>query len=281
MLALPGVIITVNPPLHTFAHHAMTTCWVITLAHDNRAEAGGICQEMFREIDRLEDELSRFRDSSSVARIGFLQPGKFHPLSEDAFECLKTAQEVWKVTGGAFDVTIGPLMDAPPGEPSAAPFGMDLLELDEDDLAVRVHAGGLLVDLGGIGKGYALDCLARILDDYEVKSALLNAGGSTILALDPPPGMPAWEANVGGDTPKTRVEIPLHNRALSASGLDVKGQHIVDPRTKRRIAPGRARVHVLAPTAAQADAFSTAFMVMDDEEIEEVLRRRPDVERAR
>ncbi len=256
----------------------MATRWELTLALDNRAEAGGICQEMFREIDRLEDELSRFRDHSSVARIGFLEPGGFHPLGEDAFYCLRIAREVWEATNGAFDVTIGPLLDAVTDEPPSAPLGMDLIELDEDNLAVRVAAKGLRVDLGGIGKGYALDCLARLVADYEVESALLNAGGSTILALDPPPGLEAWQANVGGDTPESRHEIPLRNRALSASGLDVKGQHILDPRSGKRVAPGRARIHVLAPDAAHADAFSTAFLVIKKDEIEDVLARRPDVE---
>ena len=125
--------------------------------------------------------------------------------------------------------------------------------------------------------------MAALLREWEIASALLCASTSTLLALDPPPGEEGWAAQIGPDAAPQRLK--LANRALSASGLAVKGSHIIDTRTGGPAA-GRFRAWAVAPTAlrqaqggvslsnaaALADALSTAFMVMSDEEIRAYCR---------
>jgi thiamine biosynthesis lipoprotein len=132
----------------------------------------------------------------------------------------------------------------------------------------------LHLDLGAIGKGYALDCLAGVLDEWSVRQACLQSGGSTALAMEPPEGEAGWPVGVG-DPPAERI-LDLRHRALSGSGIAVKGAHVIDRRTGLPAAR-RTRVWALAKTAALSDALSTAFFVMDDAAIAAYCAREPGV----
>jgi thiamine biosynthesis lipoprotein len=135
---------------------------------------------------------------------------------------------------------------------------------------------GLLVDLGGIGKGYALDRMGERLADWGLTNALLRASTSTVLGLGAPTlDAAGWAVTRSHDG--TREEIVLRDRAMSSSGREVQGDHIIDPRTGLP-ATHRKRVWVVAPDATLADALSTACMVMSDEEIRALLSTHPEVE---
>ena len=243
----------------------------------------------FEEIDLIEQDLSRYRDTSDVARINQLAPNHPVRVGPHAFACLKAAAAIHAGTAGAFDVTIGPLMACwrnpdrslrrPSDEELAqarARVGMHLVVLDDTAYTVAVKVEGVVVDLGGIGKGYAADCAARLLAEWQIHAAFISAGSSTVLALDPPPGKPGWAVGAGGigDQPHTQT-IQLCNRALSGSATRVKGRHIMDPRTGRPAAAAIA-TWALCPKATTADALSTAFMVMRPEEVEQYCERHPD-----
>jgi thiamine biosynthesis lipoprotein len=128
------------------------------------------------------------------------------------------------------------------------------------------------LDLGAIGKGFALDLAASVLRDWDVGSALLNAGGSTALAVGDEPWLVGaggpWGAQVGRDA------VRLANASLSGSGFEVKGLHIVDPRTGLASQRHRA-AWAMAPTGALSDAYSTAFLVMDTTAVEACCRNQP------
>ena len=131
------------------------------------------------------------------------------------------------------------------------------------------------VDLGGIGKGYALDRAARMLrEDWNIEHALLNAGSSTLLAMGDNGRDKGWVVNAGGDD---EPPVLLENSALSATGFEVRGAHVIDPRTFRPVARKRKRTWACATSAALSDALSTAFMVMTDKEIDALAAKYDDV----
>lgn len=242
-------------------HDAMATTFQIAIAGEEPAYARQAAAAVFVELDLVEARLSRFAEGSDIFRINRLRPGEATLVHLDTYECLRIAEEVRHDTAGAFDVAYL--------SPAAAP---PYFELDEDNHTVRVLREGVQLDLGGIGKGFALDRMAALLREWEIASALLCASTSTILALDAPLGEEGWAVQLGPDDAPEHLK--LINRALSASGTAVKGSHIVDPRTGRP-AEGPCRAWALAPTAALADALSTAFMVMSEGDIRICCRRYP------
>jgi thiamine biosynthesis lipoprotein len=277
------------PKLFRYRQEAMATQFEIIIPETDADEtyAAQTAQALFEEINRLENELSRFRPTSDIARLAQLQKGESLLVGLAALDCLRLAQAMHAETGGAFDVTIGPLMKlfrdetgAPriphPDEVTRAEsrVGMSLFTLDEEASQVTVHADHLVIDLGAVGKGYALDQCAELLGDWSISNALLNAGDSTVLGIGKGPGCEGWPVTAGN---KELREILLQNQALSGSGFQVKGAHIINPRTKRPVPPRPERVWAIAPTAALSDAASTAFAVMPREEIEAFCARNPSV----
>jgi len=221
----------------------------------------------FAELGQIENRLSRYVETSDLFRINRLGRGQATVVHVDTFQCLRVALQVQVATDGAFDAAYGSCSTAAPG---CGP----LIELIEAGCVVRVLADGVRLDLGGIGKGFALDRMAALLAEWDITAALLCASTSTVLALDAPPGEPGWAVHVGADQSPQR--LLLANQAISSSGTTVRGDHIIAPHTGRP-AEGAFRAWSIAPTAAEADALSTAFMVMGESEIREYCRRHPQV----
>jgi len=268
----------------------MATVFEVVVAGSDEAYARQAATAAFAEIDRLEQDLSRYIDSSDVARINTLRAGQSTQVGLDTLECIEIAVQVHSRTAGAFDVTIGPLLacwrtkDGEPRTPSKseldaarARVGMQWLELDRENLTVRVLKDGMQVDLGGVGKGYALDKAAQVLAEWSFESALIDGGESTALGIGAPPGQDGWPVTVGGSGYRAGpgFTVRLNSRAVSGSGVERKGHHIFDPRTGRPVTDKLA-AWALAPTGALADALSTAFMVMSPRNIEEYCRRYAD-----
>ncbi|HOJ27085.1 MAG TPA: FAD:protein FMN transferase [Candidatus Saccharicenans sp.] len=154
-------------------------------------------------------------------------------------------------------------------------FPLELIETQSQYLALRLEEStyGLDLDLGAIGKGYALEAAAAYLSSWEIDSFLANAGQSTVLAR----GKEAWPVTVGGGFDFLKPgRVKLKDRALSGSGHEVKGEHIYDPRRRQALSRQLA-VWVSHPSPALSDGLSTAFMVMDLKEIEAAAADRPEI----
>lgn len=183
-------------------------------------------------------------------------------------------------------MTIGPLANVllwPNGQPRDATkeeiaaarerCGWWRLKVDPEEFTITPLADDMRLDPGAIGKGYALDQGAILLkEDWGVTDFLLNAGMSTLLASGTMPGGEGWSVRAGSPEP-----FWLKDEALSGTGFEVKGSHIIDPRTAKLVNVNRVIRWAVAPNATLADALSTAFMVMSKKEIAAFCRRYPSV----
>jgi FAD:protein FMN transferase len=276
------------PSARTFSHEAMASVFQFSLVQEDAEYARHAALAAFAEIDRLERDLSRFIENSDIARINHAPVGWPVPLGLDSYACLQLARQAWEDTGGAFDVTIGALYrcwhgdDRMPRTPTAAEIasaiertGMQRLHLDSKLYEVAADTPGVQVDLGGIGKGYALDCAAAILREWNIHAGLLNAGSSTILAMDPPLGKTGWPLAFHHPLQPDQVLLRLNlaNRSVSGSGQK-SFRHILDPRPGR-VGPvtGKIATWSLAASGARSDALSTAFLVLDQADVEAFCRK--------
>ncbi len=269
-------------PIHRSAREAMGTVFEVMIAGQEADYAAQASDAVFREVEHLEALFSRFNATSEVGQINRLQPGEPLRISLMAFECLQAAEKIRRETAGAFDLNF---------RRSAGYSDRPAFDLTADDsgFEVRLHRGlfrrspsGLDLDLGAVGKGYALDRAASILAEWSVERFLIHGGTSTALAAGSAPGLTpgesGWPVGVGGtwELPAVPKRVLLCDRALSGSGTEVKGHHILDPRTGRR-AGGHLAAWVSHPSAAVADALSTAFMAMSHKEVRRYCRDHPDV----
>ncbi len=270
---------------------------VILATGPDRAAAEQAAHEAFRIAENLESEFSRFLPNSDVSRINRLEPGGSVRVLPDTFECISRALEILAMTGGAFDVTAGS-----GGAGSVLPQGGNRgngetgkrrdstdrprLILDRETFEVRV-TGRVFLDLGGIGKGYAVDRMIEVLKEWEMPAALAHGGKSSVSAYGGPEGCSGWPVTLhrpagspspaasSGEADSLISRIELNGRAMAASGLE-KGPHIIDPHTGCP-ARGGVAAWAFADDAATADGLSTAFMVMAPESVRALCVRNPSV----
>jgi len=271
-------------PLRRFSHEAMNTVFEVHVAGADARYAAEAAQAAFALVDRLEGELSRFRPNSDITRVNHLTAGASVRVGEAALECLVIARHMYELTGGAFDVSIG--------------TGLPGLDIDAEAFEIRAAADGIRVDLGGIGKGYAVDLIAELLEEWGLERTFVHGGFSSAVALEPPAGADGWLLTLSDPREPSRVfeRLTLRQAALSASGVRKK-DHIRDPRSgtpvRERLAAwavlprpiagqsaGEAAATPgprLAP-AAVADALTTAFMLLPEDAVAGLCDRSPGLE---
>ena len=161
-----------------WSHEAMATVYEVYAVHADLTYAAQAAQAAFELLDRLERELSRFLPNSDITRINHLDAGESTSVTPSTLECLVIARHMFDLTGGAFDVSIG--------------SGLPSLQLDVENCVVRATTRGVRLDLGGIGKGYAVDLMAELLEEWGVHDSLVHGGFSSVLALEPLAGCDGW-----------------------------------------------------------------------------------------
>ena len=275
-------------PTVTVARHAMATRFAISLHGDDAVALRAAAEEALDEIERLEATLSLYQPASEIAHVNaraYREPVRVSPR---VFQLLQLAARLRGETGGAFDITVGPLvrcwgfMDGSGAWPdplalaeARACVGMDRVRLNEADGTVAFARPGVLLDLGAIGKGYAIERAAEILRDAGVTSALLHGGTSSVHAIGAPPGMTAWkialelppENSTAAPTPL--AVVPLRDESLSVSAVWGKSfqsagktyGHVIDPRTGEPCA-NAILASVVCTSATEADALSTALLTV-------------------
>jgi thiamine biosynthesis lipoprotein len=251
--------------------------------------------ETLESLENLEEQLSFFRPTSEINRINLLAAEAPVAVEPELFRLLCLAGDLWRQTDGALDITATPLWQAwgfarragaVPAEEeislALSRVGFQFVQLDAEQDTIRFTRPGVQLNLGSMGKGYALDRCAAKLIEGGMKHFRLHAGKSSILAHGSEKGeaalnlraaspLPFWTIGIPHPRrPKQRIgEIRLRNRAMATSSSQFqsfrhKGKffgHIIDPRTGHP-AEGMLSATVVAPSAVLADALSTAFYVL-------------------
>jgi thiamine biosynthesis lipoprotein len=284
----------------TLARHAMATRFEMVLHGENASRLRGAGEEALAEVERIEAQLSIYQPASEIARVNACAARQPVRVSPAVFRLLEQARRLHRDSGGAFDITIAPLvrcwgfMDGSgswpdPGEVARVlrHVGMQHVILDEENLTVRFDGDGVMLDLGAIGKGYAIDRAAETLREAGVASALLHGGTSTVYGIGKPPGDDVWKVAIesppgDGATPRLLATVSLQDEALSVSAVwgkcfEHEGKsfgHVLDPRAGQPVSKAVLAAVVL-PSATETDALSTALLVLGAEGREMIAKRRP------
>lgn len=294
------------------------TCTPASLVHISRPAMAGEFQiflnagqyphgvqtalEALELLEPLEQQMSVFRPDSLIQQIN--QQAALGPVQvEDRlFGLLELADQIYQMTEGAFDLTAAPLWEVwgfaqrQPRTPTDAELaearqrvGWRHVRLDPAERTIQFTRPGIRLNLGSIGKGYAVDRCAEVLRQAGIEDFVIHGGQSSVLAhgqrRDMPSGM-GWPVGLRHPLrPDRRLgQLHLKDRALGTSGSGVqffysgrrRWGHIIDPRTGQ---PGEGvlSVTVLAPTAAEADALATGLFLLGVEKTRLVCQKRPDL----
>ncbi len=261
-------------------------------------------------VREVGERMSAHRSQSEIGRLNRLAPGEALALSPSTYTVLLEAMRYHRLSGGAFDVTVGPLLELytfegqlvdglPPQErvnEVRARMGSRLVDLDPQERTVRVRRAGVRVDLGAIAKGYAVDRAVLALRAAGFASGFVEIGGE-VRVFGPHPSRRAWAVGVqdprrGGEAVLERIE--LVDCAVATSGnyrryfvhQGTRYSHIVDPRTGRPVSGTLVGVTVIVPEAARtdpyvctaADAMATTVSVLGVDAGREFLSQLPGVE---
>jgi thiamine biosynthesis lipoprotein len=285
---------------HEASRMSMGCAYAIVVYGPDAGALPRIVEAAFDEVDRIDRLMSHYKPQSPLSRLNREAPQGPVAVEPELYDFIAECLRYSRDSGGAFDITVGPLMKAwgffrgggrvPAGEELAelrTRVGYQHVLLQERDRTIRFDRPGIELDLGGIAKGYAVDRVVALLRKERVEAALVSAGGSTIFGLGAPPGRKGWDVSVQDpvDPRRTALTVRLKHRALSVSGRaersfvsgGVSYSHIMDPRRGTPV-PGVLGVAVLADTGTAGDALDNAFFVQGVASTRAYLRQLPATE---
>src|SRR5262249_25543131 len=271
----------------TFTEPHMGTMFKIILYAPDEPTANRVVKAAFQRIATLDAIMSDYRSTSELMQLCRKAGGDPVLVSEPLFYVLARAQEVSRLSDGAFDVTVGPVVrlwrrarktqqlpDPQKLAQARALVGYQNIRLDEPAHTVQLLKPGMQLDLGGIAKGYAADEALRVLEQHGIPRALVAAGGD-IAVSGPPPDAEGWNVGIAPlEDPNRKPSryLLLHDAAVSTAGdaaqyVEIDGKrysHIVDPRTGIGLV-GRQSVTVVARHGIMADSLTKVVSVLGPE----------------
>lgn len=285
-------------PTHTKLEGAIFgSFYDITLVGDYESdELERLREGLVEQMNRVDATMSTYKDDSELMSFNRAEPGEWVSVSDDLYRVLELSQTVAAASDGAFDITVGGLVNlwtfGPEARPEHQPseqelrerlnlVGYDTLELDRQERRAR-RLTDTFVDLSAVAKGYAVDLLGEWLLDQGIEHFMVNLGGDMIVSGERAPGQP-WR--IGVEKPDSQVQqaqyvLPLSNTSVATSGdyrnyFEADGRrysHTIDPRTGEPVNHRLASVTVVHSSNAMADAWATALMVLGTEAAQEVAR---------
>ncbi len=269
----------------------MGTTWsVVLLPPPDGTDVVTIKLLLQQRLEKINSLMSTYDPESELSRFNNQTSTDWFAISEETAEVVALSLEISRLTGGSFDVSVGPLVELwgfgarkrgetiPTNEEiseSLAMVGYENIKLSREPAAVKKLIPRLRIDLSAIAKGYAVDALAELLDQHGIQNYLVEVGGELQISGHRNDGG-AWQIAIEKpleDAREVSTVFPLTNTALATSGnyrnfyLE-NGQryaHTLDPVSGKPIRHKLASATVLDPTCARADALATALMVMGEE----------------
>lgn len=281
----------------------MATKFRISLHAENRETAEKVAEDAFEHVAALTAVFSDYEPYSELSRLNNTKPNEPFKASPELLDIVNRSLEISKLTDGAFDITCGNVTRLwrsmknrkqlpPPDRLAAAKAAMDwrALKVDAQAGTITLTKPGMLLDLGGIAKGYAADSvLKRLRERHHITRALVIAGGDIAIG-DPPPGKEGWEVKlrtyiepIGGGSEKLDTVL-LKNAAVSTSGdlyqvVVIEGKryaHIISPKSGLGVTD-TVSCSVIATDATASDALATAMVVLGKEKGEEIAKKIPGI----
>ena len=285
------------------ARNAMATRFEIVLHGNDPVALRAAGEEALDEIERIEGKLSLYQPTSEIAKVNARAGREPVRVSLEVFALLQHAKRLSETTDTAFDISVGPLMrcwglcgetgrvpDAQELARARGQVGMHRVRLDAEGVSVRFESPGMMLDLGAIGKGYAIDRAVEILREAGITSAFLHGGTSAAYGLGVPPDAEAWKVSIDWPQPlagnvedlairtnsgrsdaerETLAIFDLADEALSVSAPSGKSfrigektyGHVIDPRCGQPVT-GAVIAAVALPSATNSDALSTALLTL-------------------
>ena len=287
LLQVSFVLACAGPPPRVVVsdgRYVMGTVLEITLVAPDKALGREALEALFGLAGELDALLSVYDRESEVSRLNASAGDAPRRVSPELARLLARSLEYSALTAGSFDITVGPLIelwkraeerDAPPTTAELSRVrsrvGYDKVRLTADG-RVALAESGVSIDLGGIGKGWALDRMRSVLERFSIGDALLNFGQSSVWALGTPQDGDSWRLLVRGPGETLLGVISLAGSALSVSGslgqwVEIGGDrygHVLDPRSGEALRQRRQAL-VLAPDATLAEALSKALLVLGED----------------
>ena len=260
--------------------YVMGTVFEIAAYSESPEKASAAIDKAMEEIVRIDDVMSNYKPESALSRLNRSAHFQTQKVPSDLYRAIERAVQFSRLSGGKFDITVAPLVNLWKGALSNGSMptpeqqrqaqdcvGYEKIELTPPD-QITFHSSCMQVDLGAIGKGYAIDRAGDILRSSGIEEAFLNSGGSTILAIGAPPGQAGWLVHLRDPSRRIDPYVMLKDESVSTSeqsassllGHESAG-HIVDPVTGKPL-DTRFAVSVVTPLGTPSDGLSTTLLLL-------------------
>jgi FAD:protein FMN transferase len=284
---------TKTPLVHK-TKYAMGTVYEIAAFDESPDHASAAIDKAFAEIVRLDSMLSNYKPDSELSRLN--REGHFHAVKvpTDLYRVIEESDKYSRLSGGKYDITVAPLVDMwkaalrggrvvsqAEQQKLRACVGYEKIELIPPDM-VEFHSPCMRIDVGSIGKGYAVDRAVEVLRANGIKNALVDAGQSSIYGMGAPPGQSAWVVHLRDPSNRVDPTVMLSENSVSTAeqtepsllGNETAG-HIIDPDTGKPLET-RYALSVVVKTGTASDALSTTLLLVGPEKGKAIVNRIPD-----